>query len=83
MSGKFYPWSNYKYFQDDARLIENVSNMLPTILTTHSTDRWLIQLLVGKFSDKNKLILVMDNKDLYGRVRGVVKEKLGESSSIS
>jgi uncharacterized membrane protein (DUF485 family) len=83
INGKLYPWSNYKYFSDDTKLVENTSGMLPAALAAQPVNRWLIQLLVEKFSDKNKLILVMDNKEIYNEVQGVVKERLEESSSVS
>src|SRR4030042_5757219 len=79
INGKLYPWSNYKYFQDLAQLTEYVSELLPTTISSQPMDRWLIQLLVSKFSDRNKLILVMDSEDIYKRVREIVKEKLEET----
>ena len=83
INGKLYAWSNYKYFQDDARLVESVSSgMLSPMLASQPINRWIIQLLVGKYTDKNKLLLVIDNKDIYNKVREVVKEKFKESSSI-
>jgi hypothetical protein len=56
--------------------------MLQSMFVSQPIDRWIIQILVGKYTDKNKLLLVIDNKDIYNKVREVVKEKLKESSSI-
>jgi hypothetical protein len=42
------------------------------------TERWIISLNQSKYSDKDKILLVMDNIDTYNKVMNVVKGKLEE-----
>jgi hypothetical protein len=73
LNSVFHPWSKYQHFSDSYTFIKKAS---PSILIDNQPERYNITLLKKRFSDKGKLIILMDNRDIYEKVLEIVRKNL-------